>query len=227
MPSWVPSQAQHSCFMCALDLCLENIRKCEWPRCTSKAVPACTSCQYVQRHKISWPQLNGVCCHFLMNTTQIFPSICLKTASYDSILMLLHNSQWCQKRWSQSMLRQRIPAARMGERPASAGCCRHSCQIPGGPHARGATQRRSHPPDGRAAQPASASSWHQIPAQIACPQHRQVSDKLMWGITVLQCMPQPPADLWAALAVTSSLYLMSAGTVQVLLAAAAVLALRI
>ena len=61
MPSRVPAQAQHSCFMCALDLRLEDARKCKEPAWIRKAAPACVSCQRMYQSMLSWPQPNAAC----------------------------------------------------------------------------------------------------------------------------------------------------------------------
>ena len=53
MPSRVPAQAQDSCFMCALDLSLEDAHECKGPTLIGKAAPACMSCQYIDKHKLS------------------------------------------------------------------------------------------------------------------------------------------------------------------------------
>ena len=56
MPRWVPSQAQHSRFMRALDLRLKSCIEDECPTFTREVVPACFSRQNVNRHKMSQPQ---------------------------------------------------------------------------------------------------------------------------------------------------------------------------
>ena len=56
MPDWVPSQAQHSRFMRALDLRLRTYIEGEWPTFARTIVPTSLSRQNLTRHEMSQPQ---------------------------------------------------------------------------------------------------------------------------------------------------------------------------
>ncbi len=77
----MPAQAQHSCFMCALDLRLEDAPKCRGPMQIRKAEPACMSCQCINESLLSWPQPNVACQNIMLKCNPEVPKHALDTAS--------------------------------------------------------------------------------------------------------------------------------------------------
>ena len=72
MPSRVPSQAQHSRFMRALDLRLESCIEGEGPTFARKVVPAYLLRQTVNRHGMTQPHPDVVCQMSCSNVNQVF-----------------------------------------------------------------------------------------------------------------------------------------------------------